>query len=105
VCPNTSIETVSTTSPPTSITVNEAPTLDWGTGDFALAMVVKASNAGGSVPFWSGNGVSLGMSPGSAMTGEFTLQAGSESVMATGSASTFQVVIARGEALDLIVGS
>jgi hypothetical protein len=83
----------------TSITVNDAPTLDWGTGDFALAMVVKASIAG-AVPFWSGNGVSLG----AATTGEFTLQAGNQSASATGSATTFQVVIARGEAVDLLVG-
>lgn len=69
----------------TAITVNDAPTLDWGTGDFAIAMVVKASTAG-PVSFWSGNGVSLTLSLGPALVGEFALQAGSESVVVTSSA-------------------
>jgi hypothetical protein len=96
-CPTTAYEDPVSA---TSISVNDAPTLDWGTGDFAVAMVVKASTTG-AVPFWSGNGVSLS----AATSGAFTLQAGNASATTTGSASTFQVVIARGDALDLHVGS
>ncbi len=78
------------------ITIADAPTLDWGTGDFAIAMVVRGY--AGNV--WSGNGVSLS----NASDGTWSLSAGGQSAgVGTSATSGFHVVVARGATLSLDV--
>ena len=81
-----------------AITVANSPTLDWGTGDFAIAMVTTFPTNGSSM--WNGNGVQLSATSSS---GEWTLNAGGQSIGATKASGGFFVVVTRGASLYLNV--
>ncbi len=88
-----------------SISVASAPNLDWGTGDFAIVMVMRTAQSS-MFELWTGNGVSVyaNWTGGATVPGTFVLETPIAPVtVAPPSTSKFQVLIARGQSLDLSV--
>ncbi len=90
----------------TSISIAASPSLDWGSGDFGIAMVVKPIDDT-PIAIWTGNGPTLNanLDAQGFVPGAFNLRTGSAVVaVTTPSAFNFATVIGRGQSLALDVG-